>query len=482
VESDAGQSNFCAPGTYSGFHYHGIQPLFSGAPIFTVVMSNAGCGGAAGLFGTITHEMVEAATDPYPVDISVIPLHFGASTQNEIGDLCESQPAISFPGPGTLVGLEPYWSNARQKCVTPPVPLISPNTASPFWESLGMRPGIVSSVSQASGRLDTFVSGVDGIVYHKAFCTPAPFHPCTRGWTTTWESLGTPGIGGEPLGKVSAVSWQSGRLDLFVRGRDLMVYHKSLSLSTWGPSATTWEQLGGPTLGDVTAASWGPNRLDVFMRSHPLNTVMHRFFDGSGWSAWETMGQPAPDLVYSAGRTPYSVTAVSWGSGRLDLFLHGTDNGIYHKSFDGTWEPSQTFWEPLGGATVDDVTAVSWGAGRLDVFVRGTDDVIYHKFLNGNSWAGWESLGGATGFQVSAASFGVGMLDVLVRGTNNLIYHKTFNGSAWVPSLTGWNSLGGAATLGVVSPVSWGPGRLDVFAAGADSNVYYAYFNGAWLP
>jgi hypothetical protein len=299
----------------------------------------------------------------------------------------------------------------------------------------------------------------------------------------TWESLGSPGTGTAALGKVSAVSWQGGRLDLFVRGRDNMVYHKYLSLSSWGPSPTTWELLGGPTLGDVTAASWGPNRLDVFMRRLPDNTVLHRFFDGSAWSAaWETMGQPAPDLVYSAGRTPYSVTAVSWGSGRLDLFLHGTDNEIYHKSFDGTWEPSQTDWLPLGGETVDDVTAVSWGAGRLDVFVRGTDDVIYHKFLNGNSWAGWESLGGATGFQVSAASSGVGILDVLVRGTNNLTYHKTFNGSAWVPSLTGWNSLGGAATLGVVSPVSWGPGRLDVFAAGADSNVYHAYFNGAWLP
>jgi Repeat of unknown function (DUF346) len=41
---------------------------------------------------------------------------------------------------------------------------------------------------------------------------------------------------------------------------------------------------------------------------------------------------------------------VSWGPDRLDIFGLGTNNEMFHKSWDGiSWGPSQTGWEALGG-------------------------------------------------------------------------------------------------------------------------------------
>jgi hypothetical protein len=94
-------------------------------------------------------------------------------------------------------------------------------------------------------------------------------------------------------------------------------------------------------------------------------------------SAWEPLGGQIID----------SVSAVSWSENRLDLFVRGTDNAVYHKAWDGAnWYPSLTDWEPLGGQIIGSVSAVSWSENRLDLFVRGTDNAVYHKTWDGANW------------------------------------------------------------------------------------------------
>ena len=47
---------------------------------------------------------------------------------------------------------------------------------------------------------------------------------------------------------------------------------------------------------------------------------------------------------------PATIWAASWAPNRLDIFGLGTDNGMYHKAWDGSrWAPSMTDWESLGG-------------------------------------------------------------------------------------------------------------------------------------
>jgi hypothetical protein len=71
----------------------------------------------------------------------------------------------------------------------------------------------------------------------------------------------------------------------------------------------------------------------------------------------------------------------SWASGRLDVFVRGTDGALYHKWYDGNWSD----YEQLGANPIaGDPAAVSWGNGRIDAFVRGTDDTLYLKWYDGN--------------------------------------------------------------------------------------------------
>lgn len=79
---------------------------------------------------------------------------------------------------------------------------------------------------------------------------------------------------------------------------------------------------------------------------------------GGRWSQWEDLGE-----------TLTSAPAVSsWAPNRLDTFVRGTDNALWHKWWDGSrWSD----WESLGGNLTSDPAAVSWGPNRTDVFARG---------------------------------------------------------------------------------------------------------------
>ena len=94
---------------------------------------------------------------------------------------------------------------------------------------------------------------------------------------------------------------------------------------------------------------------------------------GAGWSGWESLG----------GSLMSPVSAVSWGSNRLDLFALGVDHALWHKWWNGsTWNG----WESLGGVLTSPPQAVAWGQNRLDVFGRGLDSAMWHRWWDGASW------------------------------------------------------------------------------------------------
>jgi hypothetical protein len=65
----------------------------------------------------------------------------------------------------------------------------------------------------------------------------------------------------------------------------------------------------------------------------------------------------------------------SWGSGRLDVFVRGSDNALWHRWYDGSWSA----WESLGGHLTSDPTAASWGRDRIDVFARFPDNGLWNR-------------------------------------------------------------------------------------------------------
>merc|ERR1711939_691882 len=143
------------------------------------------------------------------------------------------------------------------------------------------------------------------------------------------------------------------------------------------------------TISAGSVASWSLNRLDLFGLGTD-NQVYHKFWDAKDGSVWRPSARGWEAL---GGTFTDSPTAVSWGPSRLDLFGLGTDNQVYHKSWDAkdgrVWRPSIQNWETLGGTFTDSPTAVSWGPSRLDLFGLGTDNQVYHKSWDAKDGRVW---------------------------------------------------------------------------------------------
>jgi hypothetical protein len=114
----------------------------------------------------------------------------------------------------------------------------------------------------------------------------------------------------------------------------------------------------------LAAVSWGSGRIDLFWIG-PGRELMHRWWTTEdGWSADESLGG---ELA-----APPAVTA--WAE-------------MWDRYWDGAaWHP----WETLGGELVGQPAASSWGADRIDVFAPGRDGALWHRWWNGTEWVPWQ--------------------------------------------------------------------------------------------
>ena len=234
-------------------------------------------------------------------------------------------------------------------------------------------------------------------------------------------------------------------------------------------------QLGAPTV-----AAWGGDRLDAFVVGTD-DALYHKWWDGRAW------GPSVTGYEFMGGIVVGQPNVVAWAPDRLDAFVVGTDRALYHKWWDGhAWGPSVTDYEYMGGIVVGDPAVVSWAPDRLDAFVVGTDRALYHKWWDGHAWGpsvtDYEYMGGIVLGNPAVAAWAPDRLDVFVVGTDRALYHKWWDGHAWGPSVTDYEYMGGVV-LGDPCVVSWGGDRLDVFVVGSDHALYHKWWDGhAWGP
>src|SRR5262249_27597090 len=105
-----------------------------------------------------------------------------------------------------------------------------------------------------------------------------------------------------------------------------------------------------------------------------------------------------------------------------------------------------------GGTFDSPPAAVSWAPNRIDVFGLGTDDSLYHQSWNGSVWSGWEPLGGVFHSAPAAVCWGPNRIDVFGLGTDGSLYHKAWDG-AWRPSPKDYEPRGGVFNIPVVAPL-----------------------------
>jgi len=296
-----------------------------------------------------------------------------------------------------------------------------------------------------SGRLDAFVTGTDGIVYHRYFIATS-----LGSWA--WEAL--PGEGS--LSEASSISTASGSIDVFIHGADNALWRRNFSAGAWSAS---WERVGGKIVGAPAAISLGSGNIAVFVQGAD-NHLWIASLSGTTWT-WINVGG-----VLGSGPAAVSIAPTSG-----DAFVRGTDGALWHWSSvggaTGTWT--------LAGGRLIGKPAATVGRGLLDVVVEGTDTALWH-WSNPSAGSIWELVGGRLAAPPAAVSWGVSRLDAFVEGTDTALYHAWSTTAAGNPGVWSWEGLGGKIS-GTPAAVTWGVNRLDVFARGADNHLWHVAFS-----
>jgi hypothetical protein len=276
----------CTPtaGGMGGFHF---QTLPSVVPpdvpqVFGITFTSC----TSTLDGTTSagaHELVEAATDPFPpfdwIDNSVAsPLSIGSVlklfTAAEASDLCESGVGSPAPPPIPPTSANPrvtgslgsydvayYWSNSDGACVPLPHTISLAQTGLPF-------PGTVvfDSLSRA---LPFTMTVADGTVHSFSFPSPVP-DPANP--TGTRFVTSAPGFAGPVTSSVSETAVYTRQFFLTVRSNPAALAPLDLSLTASG-----WHDAGAivsVNTDALIALSAGDRyRFDFWSGATPANTV-----------------------------------------------------------------------------------------------------------------------------------------------------------------------------------------------------------------
>jgi len=271
----------------------------------------------------------------------------------------------------------------------------------------GSRVLAVQPVVNAQGPA---VTATDGSTLHVARCGPVEGDVQVRsGDGSSWS--GWQSIGGRTLSEPALSSWGGNRLDVFVLGLDGAIWHRGGQAGALG----AWETLGGMLTSAPSAVSWGVNRIDVFARGMD-GSLYANAWTGTGWRGWlrvPSLLSSAPEaavrapgvidvftrgidnamyhLVWSGqsvlffwerlgGGFTAAPAAISWGGGRLDVFGRGLDGALWSSYWSGSgWSG----WYPLGGQLRSAPDAASRGFDSWDVLVEGIDGRFYLR-----SWTG----------------------------------------------------------------------------------------------
>jgi hypothetical protein len=208
--------------------------------------------------------------------------------------------------------------------------------------------------------------------------------------------------GNLPAERIAAVSPAPGQLDVFAAGAGNHLWHwRKKGSGSFGPA----EDLGGSLpLGGVSAISGGLNRIDVFGASgNPANPVQHWWSSGAGFGMDE-LPMPPKELA-DAGVAAGTVSAVSHGPNRLDVFGITGDKRVAHWQWDGSsWNgPSHRGDGIPAGET--SAVARAWPVlqanlpprRRVDVFAAGAGNTLLQWPGGGienasvKNWVNWPS-------------------------------------------------------------------------------------------
>jgi hypothetical protein len=312
------------------------------------------------------------------------------------------------------------------------------------WLNLGNRGnpvGAPAAVVVNGNQIEMFV--IDSVTHHLLH-QEAIGYGYQGGNYPAWNAAGWEDLGGNlAQGKPTVVVSQPGnQVNVFVRNAD----DSAATMAVHGyASHGGWVSLSGVISFEPGAASWGANRLDVFVGA-PNYQLYHRYSVDNG-ATWWPAGGSWEGLGGSVAATP-SVT--SWGSNRLDVVVTSTDASINHVAWTGTsWGgcSAPPCWSKIPGVAWADPqnlfappTTVTTGVGNLQLFIQGTDRGLYTYSMSGSDAQGNPTW--AASSELATCFVSAGAASVISRDGTTLDVVVTAFG------LSGDTSVWHAATAG----------------------------------
>jgi hypothetical protein len=371
------------------------------------------------------------------------------------------------------------------------------------WALLGS-PGTLSQsttdvavINNPGGTLDVFLVGPDHAVWHNFQ------EPSVGGWSG-WISLGFPSAPISLLNPIAVGRNSDGRLEVFVAGNDGSVWHSWQQSPGNEGSWTGWNFLCPlpanylPSSLAVGVNKSGPldGTLELFT-ADPFQGVGHIFQDPAieSWSGWINLGVPPRG---PKGASIGAITVVRDSANQLNAFVMQDDFSFSNGS--NVWFINQigpgggySGWTPLWfnnstpccGNFSDPAVGVN-ANGTLEIFIGAFDGSVWHRW----QWAGtqswfpdWEPLGtpGPSPKTIpipppipAVASNSDGRLEIFATDVVGALWHnfQVADQGSW----SGWNSLGIAPGTSGMSPRTAvgvnGDGRLEVFSIAAQTLLH----------
>jgi hypothetical protein len=281
------------------------------------------------------------------------------------------------PPPGGALG-NPAVARAKSGCVTLLVRSAdgkvghraqkAPGGALAVWASMGGHPRKRDPVviAGAGGHLCAFVIADDGGLFGLEQGGP------TGAWGTTWADLGAAPPGGA-AGRLAVRQHEDGRLEILLRGTNGKIFHRT-ERRPGGPLTPEWAVLrADPGHNDPVLARHKDGRLHAFVIGDDgrLFDIAQAVPNGPWPARWRALGGRVPG-------GPVGRLAVQRdGTGRLDLFVRGTDGKLYHRAQQQAGGPFAPAWTSLGGSVAGNPVVGCNTDGRLEVLAVGKDSAIH---------------------------------------------------------------------------------------------------------
>jgi alpha-galactosidase len=240
--------------------------------------------------------------------------------------------------------------------------------------------------------------------------------------------------------------------------------HGTVMLKLQGTDLTPGNDLGGNATDSPALVRFDDTHAYTFVRD--ASGQLAESTVGSG--KWALLGGPTHNQIIG------QPAAYASGADRVDVFVRGTDNAAYQRTFqNGRWGG----WVRLGGNLTDSPTVAFTSPTQWTLVARGADGKVWQRSSGG--YGTWTSLGSPSDKPI------YGRPSAVADANGTHIVVRAFDERVWLwEQNTGWTGLGGvistAPTLLATS------GRLYMFARASDYTLWQRNFTdgawGGWFP